>query len=64
MPSLGELEDFLGLLEQTLVVLRRLAAGEELLCPFDADEFFCAKKRANGKTPHAGWPICHCRTIA
>jgi|GEM_PF-943879 len=49
MPNLGELEDFLGLLEQTLVVLKRQEAGEDILRPFAQDEFFLRQKAGEWK---------------
>jgi len=53
-PNLPELGDFSGLLEQTLVVLKRLAAGERLLCPFDQEEFFLRIKEGD-------WQDSRCR---
>ncbi len=45
-PNIQEMEEFESLLEQTLVVLRRLGNGEDLLQPFDEKEFFL--RRRNG----------------
>jgi hypothetical protein len=39
-PSASEIQDFAVLLEQSLVVLKRLNAGEDLLRPFEEEEFF------------------------
>ncbi|MFZ4774036.1 MAG: DUF7309 domain-containing protein [Terrimicrobiaceae bacterium] len=44
-PDAQELEEFEGLLEQTLVVLRRLADGEDLLQSFEEEEFFLRRRR-------------------
>lgn len=43
-PTSQELEDFEGLAEQTLEVLKRENVGESLLRPFDAPEFFLRRK--------------------
>jgi len=46
-PDAQEVEEFEGLLEQTLVVLRRSAEGENLLRPFDEPEFFLRKRNGD-----------------
>ena len=43
-PDAREVAEFESLLEQTLVVLRRLDDGEDLLLPFDEKEFFLRRK--------------------
>lgn len=46
-PDAQEVEEFEGLLEQTLVVLRRSGNGEDLLQPFDEKEFFLRKRNGD-----------------
>lgn len=53
-PNAQELEDFESLLEQTLVVLRRLGNGEDLFQPFDEKEFFL-------RTKNGDWEDSTCR---
>ena len=53
-PNPQELADFSGLLEQTLVVFKRLNAGERLLRQFDEVEFFLRRNAG-------GWEDATCR---
>ena len=53
-PNAQEMEDFESLLEQTLVVLRRLGNGEDLFHPFDEKEFFL-------RTKNGDWEDSTCR---